>query len=37
MKIKKLLALLLCLCLVLPLCSAAFATGNDGDPGDRPG
>lgn len=32
MKIKKLLALLLCLCLVLPLCSAAFATGNEGDP-----
>lgn len=32
MKIKKLLALLLCLCLVLPLCSAAFATGNDGEP-----
>lgn len=32
MKMRKLLALLLCLCLVLPLCSIAFATDNEGEP-----
>ena len=36
MKMRKLLALVLCLCLVLPLCSAAFATGNEGEQNTDP-
>ena len=36
MKMRKLLALVLCLCLILPLCSAAFATGNEGEQNTDP-
>ena len=36
MKMRNLLALVLCLCLILPLCSAAFATGNDGEQNTDP-